>query len=1241
MSSNSNISIDSAANYGSNGTTNDYEYEDQDEDHLLEEQERYDADPNPLSKESLDHHHRAIASIAPILEDFTPVLSKSEIVSPSQDALSRTVSNVSALSISHHQPSSLINSSNSNNTNNSNNSNNSNGTVTVTPNVNNININISINNSNSNSTSTADTIVAAAGVVGAAVAAAVGASSGGGDDDDDNKNFENLTNNSSTTAMTNLDSAPDSTFSLNGLGFVNNTSTNLESNNSTNVSESSNNNNNNNTTSNANTNTTNTTSSDLNTSESSPPPTSTSDSFNSILKGRTMSTSSINDMPTSPKLKLPRIGTIGVCAMDNKVLSKPCRQILQRLIAHDEFDTVIFGDKVILDEAVENWPTCDFLISFFSTGFPLEKAIAYQKLRKPYCLNDLIMQKALWDRRLCLEILKAAKVPSPFRLVISRDGGPQVDEDLKEKLEAIGIDCNEVAEPDWKMIDEDTLMVNGEIIKKPFVEKPVDGEDHNVNIYYSKKNGGGGRRLFRKIGNKSSEFDPELNDIRTNGSYIYEEFIDTDNFEDVKAYTVGIDYCHAETRKSPVVDGIVRRNTQGKEVRYPTELSNEEVEMAHRVCEYFQQTICGFDLLRTNGKSYVIDVNGFSFVKDNKEYYDLCASILRSKFLTAKTLREQSKIPNQVIQEKKQKWIFKGFVSVIRHADRTPKQKFKYSFKSPIFISLLKGYKEEIIIREVRDLNVVLQTIKVAIARKLEDEKKLKQLEGALEKKMTFPGTKIQLKPALNKETDEIEKVQLILKWGGEPTHSARYQATDVGEQFRQDIQLLNKVALEDVRVFTSSERRVVASAQLFSKSFLAEDELPDDFLKVRKDLLDDSNAAKDLMDKVKKKLKPLLRQGKEAPPQFAWPPKMPEPFVVIKRVVELMNYHHKIMDENFRTQDVNKFQNFWCCGEDAFLFKERWDKLFQEFVSVEKVHPSKISELYDTMKYDALHNRDFLQNIFIRNNENLEDDKSYINELNGSLVKQYPINILAMNDFKVSDSALDATSTSSGEASNNPVGSIGWVLSSSAYNSTSKSQSHNSPFDDPKFNLLRELYRLAKVLFDFICPQEYGIDDNEKLDIGLLTSLPLAKQILSDITEIKETNRAGTRVYFTKESHIYTLLNILYESNVPMKIARNALPELDYLSQIVFELYESEGTSGNKKHSIRLSLSPGCHTQDPLDVELDEKHYISCIRRINLTRHLDMDLVQQKLKSRFSRVSLPKKFIPVNISSPLSEGNP
>lgn len=979
--------------------------------------------------------------------------------------------------------------------------------------------------------------------------------------------------------------------------------------------------------------------------------------------------------PSATPPKNGKIGKIGVCAMDAKAMSKPCRRILSRLIEDGDFETVIFGDKVILDEAIENWPTCDFLISFFSTGFPLDKAIAYANYRKPFLLNDLVLQKSLWDRRLVLSILNHAEVATPERLEISRDGGPRVNDDLHAKLLEVGVPEQKIHalttqnEPDWRMLDPDTLYVDGRTIKKPYVEKPVDGEDHNVYIYYPLLTGGGGRRLFRKIGNKSSEFDPTLSTPRTEGSFIYEKFMDTDNFEDVKAYTVGPKFCHAETRKSPVVDGIVRRNTHGKEMRFVTELSAEETTMAQNVSHIFRQTICGFDLLRVNGKSYVIDVNGFSFVKDNNEYYDSCSSILREMFVEAKKRRDliKNKIPKtaQIHQSqfevKEQKWVFKGLVSVIRHADRTPKQKFKYSFRSPLFISLLKGHKEEVIIRAEADLQVVLETVKIAEEKELEDLTKLKQLRGALEKKMSFPGTKIQIKPSLNSENpDVVEKVQFILKWGGEPTHSAKHQASDVGEQMGQNIKLLNREALNDVKVYTSSERRVIASAHLATCSMLGLDSLPDDFLIIRKDLLDDSNAAKDLMDKVKKKLKPLLRQGAEAPPQFTWPSKMPQPFEVIKRVCELMNFHREIMAYNFEKYDVDEFQETWCCGEDPFLFKERWDKLFQEFTTVEKTHPSKISELYDTMKYDALHNREFLRKIFSYDPSDKKLLKRLANNCGGTvnssgLVSEYPINILAMNGFKIPSETAPATSSSTSSGATNSTGlaglagSLGWVLkgsSSSKDEATSKESSSSkkppvNEFDDPTYARLRELYRLSKVLFDFICPQEYGIKDEEKLDIGLLTSLPLAKQILSDIQDMKKHDKAAVVNYFTKESHIYTLLNVIYGAQLPMKIARNALPELDYLSQITFEIYESgDSTSpGGQKHSIRLSLSPGCHTQDPLDVHLDDDHYIGCIPRLSLTRHLDMDLVTQRLKSRFPRVSMPKKFTPVNISSPLTSG--
>lgn len=56
------------------------------------------------------------------------------------------------------------------------------------------------------------------------------------------------------------------------------------------------------------------------------------------------------------EVKPAPLGTIGVCALDVKARSKPSRNILTRLLANREFDVCVFGDKVILDEEIENWP---------------------------------------------------------------------------------------------------------------------------------------------------------------------------------------------------------------------------------------------------------------------------------------------------------------------------------------------------------------------------------------------------------------------------------------------------------------------------------------------------------------------------------------------------------------------------------------------------------------------------------------------------------------------------------------------------------------------------------------------------------------------------------------------------------------------------------------------------------------------------------------------------------------------
>lgn len=130
-------------------------------------------------------------------------------------------------------------------------------------------------------------------------------------------------------------------------------------------------------------------------------------------------------------------------------------------------------------------------------------------------------------------------VPTPRRLVSQKsiedipNFSPKIIQEVKTKLN-IDLSPSVFSKlSQVRMINEDILEIDGERLSKPFVEKPIFGENHNINIYYPS---GGVRKLFRKVGNKSSEYVPDLSEIRDDGSYIYEQV--RSSFIHLNAYLV-------------------------------------------------------------------------------------------------------------------------------------------------------------------------------------------------------------------------------------------------------------------------------------------------------------------------------------------------------------------------------------------------------------------------------------------------------------------------------------------------------------------------------------------------------------------------------------------------------------------------------------------------------------------------------------------------------------------------------
>ncbi|XP_041965823.1 inositol hexakisphosphate and diphosphoinositol-pentakisphosphate kinase 1 isoform X10 [Alosa sapidissima] len=870
---------------------------------------------------------------------------------------------------------------------------------------------------------------------------------------------------------------------------------------------------------------------------------------------------------------------VGICAMMKKSTSKPMTQIMERLCKFEYITVAIFPEEVILNQPVEKWPLCDCLISFHSKGFPLDKAVSYAKLRNPLLINDLNMQYFIQDRREVYRILLEEGIDLPRYVVLNRD--PDRPEE-----------CN-------LLEGEDQVEVNGEVFPKPFVEKPVSAEDHNVYIYYPTSAGGGSQRLFRKIGSRSSVYSPETA-VRKTGSYIYEEFMPTDG-TDVKVYTVGPDYAHAEARKSPALDGKVERDSEGKEIRYPVMLTAMEKLVARKVCLAFKQTVCGFDLLRANGHSFVCDVNGFSFVKNSMKYYDDCAKVLGNMIM--RELAPQFHIPWSIPMEAEDIPIvpttsgtmmeLRCVIAVIRHGDRTPKQKMKMEVRNALFFDLFEkygGYKSgKLKLKKPKQLQEVLDIARQLLVElgqhndcEIEEKKsKLEQLKTVLEMESSvndnqyghFSGInrKVQLTYLPNgqlKASSEEEDSQregpsllLVLKWGGELTPAGRVQAEELGRAFRCmypggqgdyagfpgcGLLRLHSTYRHDLKIYASDEGRVQMTAAAFAKGLLAlEGELTPILVQMVKSanmngLLDsDSDSLTDCQQRVKAHL-------------------------------------HEIMQ---RERDFTK-------GDYEKLAPTGSPSLINSMKIIG--NPVKTCDLVYAL----------IQSLTRQIRRKLEDPKS----ANLQLYHSETLELMLQRWSKLERDFR----TKSGRYDISKIPDI--------YDCIKYDTQHNASL---ALEDTLELFHLSKALADIIIPQEYGISRPEKLDIASAYCLPLTKKIQLDLQRTHEDEAVNklhplwfrysrgvmspgrhvrTRLYFTSESHVHSLLNVFRyggllseEKDEQWRQAMDylgAVSELNYMTQIVIMLYEdnNKDPSSEERFHVELHFSPGVKGGDDDD---------------------------------------------------------
>ncbi|CAF0765321.1 unnamed protein product, partial [Rotaria sordida] len=285
---------------------------------------------------------------------------------------------------------------------------------------------------------------------------------------------------------------------------------------------------------------------------------------------------------------------------------------------------------------------------------------------------------------------------------------------------------------------------------------------------------------------------------------------------------------------------------------------------------------------------------------------------------------------------------------------------------------------------------------------------KLFQLKQVLELYGHFSGInrKIQLKylskglPKKTSSDDEPNNVSpqpsllLIVKWGGQLTQTGKNQAEVLGKAFRKmypggqsaggdrpDVGLLrlHSTFRHDLKIYASDEGRVQMTAAAFAKGLLALDgELAPILVQMVKSantngLLDNDVDSTKEQQKVKRTLHDLLAKDRQFTAEdydIIAPTRsrslvssmdfIKNPVTICRKIYDyILEMITLIQSRSLNDNSGTLFQS-----ETWDLCLRRWLKLGKDFYDArkDKFNISKVPDIYDSIKYELLHNKDALQ---------------------------------------------------------------------------------------------------------------------------------------------------------------------------------------------------------------------------------------------------------------------------------------